>query len=697
MCLLFRTASDESGIKATIVSKTDKQTEKSGTDLGILNKYGKEEQDMNEYTKKIIKTVSVVMACLMLCSCYAGVNNGNGTGKNGTISGNTLSGNPVGDNRAGESIPSGDQDAVNDMGAVKDTDEAEDTDATAGPETDTVSDDAEDKPVNPYEAKHIKLVLDNEGSDIFAPSTACLPDYRYGPSFIYNDDGSIDAWFSAPGDGSREYDWITYRHSDDKGATWSAEQVAISPSPDSPDALSTCDPDVFYYDGYYYLGYTATINKRAKGLCNSVYLARSLNPDGPYEKWNGRGWGGDPEPIVYYDGIDIGWGSGEPSFVIVDDTIYVYNTKDSYSGVPDRVKVTEVRTADITREDWPRRLEFRGYAIIRNDKNKGEGYAYRDSDSWDVAYIEESGKFVAVSTNRRFKNDSCILYFESNDGIHFERVSELNTNVVARCHNCGIMADGQGHIKKDDPTMLGYAYAGSTGSRWGVWSTRIAPFTLSYTDEPDTEDEGKSNLKRPMSYRNGAADAAPMMLTTDSLVYTKTAGRGAFNITYYWQDNYKRKHVIDKSEIEIIDYDPEILSVDEDNWISPKLPGVSRVKISYNGLWREICLCVLPAEGYTSSEIKDFYPMTARYDLSIIQPFVIKIRPMAVFDNLRLHELTGRELISYGVSFSSEDENICIVRDDGTLVPVSVGDTVVNVMTKAGLSYSVDVHITDVW
>ena len=89
--------------------------------------------------------------------------------------------------------------------------------------------------------------------------------------------------------------------------------------------------------------------------------------------------------------------------------------------------------------------------------------------------------------------------------------------------------------------------------------------------------------------------------------------------------------------------------------------------------------------------------MTARYDMSIIQPFVIKIRPMAVFDNLRLHELTGRELITYGVTFSSEDENICIVREDGTLVPVSVGDTVVNVMTKAGLSYSVDVHITDVW
>ena len=638
--------------------------------------------------------LAVTTASLVLCSCYAVPDGtGNTAGSvSGSLPDNTLSGKPVGANKAGAETETGTENAAETGADTNETekDDVKEKDAQLSDARDVggyESSEPAEEAVNPYENKHIKLTLDNEGNDVFSPSTACLPDYRYGPSFIYNEDGSIDAWFSAPGDGSREYDWITYRHSEDCGATWTSECVAISPSPDSPDALSTCDPDVFYYDGYYYLGYTSTINKRAKGLCNSVYLARSEKPEGPYEKWNGTGWGGDPVPIIYYDGIDIGWGSGEPSFVVVDDTVYVYNTKDSYSGVPDRVKVTEVRTADITKEDWPRRLEFRGYAIIRNDKNNAGGYAY----------VEESRKFIAVSTNRRFKNDSCILYFESNDGIHYERVSELNTNVIARCHNCGIMADALGHIKKDDPTMLGYAYAGSSGSRWGVWSTRIAPFTLTYTDEPDTGDEGKSNLKLAMKYRSSVSDSAPMMLTTGSLVYTKTEGRGAFDISYYWQDNYKRKHAIDKSEITILDYDPEILSVDEDNWISPKLPGVSRVKIGYKGLWREICLCVLPAEGYTSNEIREFYPMTARYDLSIIQPYVIKIRPMAVFDNLRLHELTGRELMTYGVTFSSEDDSVCEIREDGTLVPVSVGDTVVNVMTKSGISYSVDVHITDVW
>ena len=45
-------------------------------------------------------------------------------------------------------------------------------------------------------------------------------DYRYGPSIMLDGNGGIDAWFASPGDGKKEYDWITYRHSDDGGKTW---------------------------------------------------------------------------------------------------------------------------------------------------------------------------------------------------------------------------------------------------------------------------------------------------------------------------------------------------------------------------------------------------------------------------------------------------------------------------------------------
>lgn len=633
--------------------------------------------------KKIICVMLLAASAVGLCSCYA-IPDTSQTKKTDDAQISA----PDAEDAEPEDTETEDTDIVSEV-SENNTYDNTDEDFTADP------DDAEanEEPENEYADKHIRLSLNDSGWDVFTPSTARLPDYRYGPSMILNDDGSIDAWFAAPGDGYNEFDWITYRHSDDGGETWSSEKAAISPSPSSPDALSTCDPDVFYYDGYYYMGYTSTINRRAKGICNSVFLARSENPDGPYKKWNGSGWGGAPVPIIYFDSIEIGWGCGEPSFVIVDDTIYVYSTKDSYSGVPDRVRVTEVRTADITDPEWPAKLEFRGYAGVRNDTGNEAEYKYRDSDSWDVAYVEESKKFVAVSTNRRFKRDSCILYYESDDGLSFFRVSELNTNVIARCHNCAIMADGSGHIKKDDPMLIGYAYGGSTGSRWGVWATRFAPLMLDYTDEPDRTDEGCQNLKQSMTYRSSTEDAAPMILCTDQLTYSKNAGTGAYKISYYWQDNYKRRQAVPASEIEILDYDQDIVSVDENSSISPKIPGITWVTVGYGGLTRDICLCVMPPEGYSAKKIKSFYPVTDSYEMALVQPYIIKVRPMAVFENYRLHELTGMDFIRYGVKFESEDTSICDVYRDGTVVPISKGDTVINVSTEDGPGYSVKIHI----
>ena len=148
---------------------------------------------------------------------------------------------------AGDVVPAPVPEAVSEA-VIKD-DEALGLSENKAEEDSSVSADEaviQEEPVNEYADKHIRLTVTDPGTDVFTPSTTCLPDYRYGPSMILNDDGSIDAWFSAPGDGSREFDWISYRHSDDGGTTWSDEKVAISPSPDSPDALSTCDPDVFY-------------------------------------------------------------------------------------------------------------------------------------------------------------------------------------------------------------------------------------------------------------------------------------------------------------------------------------------------------------------------------------------------------------------------------------------------------------------
>ena len=540
--------------------------------------------------------------------------------------------------------------------------------------------------------KHIRLRLKDSGYDVFAPVNDGKQDYRYSPSIMLDDGGGIDAWFASPGDGHDEYDWVTYRHSDDNGLTWSDEKVVLSPTPCTADLLSICDPDAFYYDGYYYLGYTSTIDKNQKGLCNSLFLARSEHPDGPYEKWNGQGWGGAPVPIVYFNGLELGWGCGEPSFVILDDTIYVYSTKDSYSAIPDRVRVTEIRTGDLKDPMWPARLTFRGYAGVRNDLPDDKNYKYSDSDSWDVAYLEESHKFIALCTNRRFKEDSCLLYYESDDGISFERVSEVNTNVYTGCHNSGIMSDKYGHIRKKDPVLVGYAYAGTDNSKWGVWATRFAKAVIDYTDEIDREEDGKENLKQPIEYAVKGA-GSPLMLRTDMLKYTGTVASGDFDIKYYVRDNYRNERSIDAGNINIEKYDDTVLELSDKGRLTPIGTGMSIVSIEYEGLRRDICVCVF-GEGESAFTLRGFYPICDKYEIKLKEPHVIKVRPMGIFGSYDVRELTNTQIVGYGVSFTSSDTSVIKVHPDGTINPVSAGDASVTVRSGGGLSYSIDVNVS---
>ena len=582
--------------------------------------------------------------------------------------------------REGETVKAQEDepDEVSDNSPEEEPEEAEETEEIYNPElTD----------------KHLRLRLNDTGYDVFAPVNDGKQDYRYSPSIMLGDDGRIHAWFASPGDGKDEYDWVTYRYSDDEGRTWSDEKVALSPTPNTPDLLSICDPDAFYYDGYYYLGYTSTRDKNQKGLCNSLYLARSENPDGPYEKWNGQGWGGAPKPIVYYNGLEIGWGCGEPAFVVLDNTIYVYSTKDSYSGGTSRVRVTEIRTGDLTDPMWPAHLTFKGYAGVRNDLPDDKNYKYDDSDSWDVAYLEESHKFIALNTNRRFKDNSCLLYYESDDGISFERVSELNTNVYAGCHNSGIMSDKYGHIGKKGPVLVGYAYSGSGNSKWGVWATRFAPATIDYTDEIDREEDGRDNLKQQMNYA-AKGTGKPLMLRTDKLKYTGTVASGDFDIKYYVRDNYRNEQAVSTGEVHIEKYDDRILRLSGNNRLTPIGEGMSIVSLEYQGLRRDICICVLN-EGSNALTLNGFYPMCDRYDIKVKDPHVIKVRPMGIFGNYDIRELTNTLIVGFGVSFTSSDTSVVTILPDGTLTPVSAGDAKVTVRSAAGYEYSIDVHVFD--
>ena len=268
------------------------------------------------------------------------------------------------------------------------------------------------------ETKYAQISTVDEGFDIFQPVgiEEGSGGYRYGPTMILNSDDSLDVWCASNGPGDY-IDIVNYKRysADFKKST--PEVTAVTPTAGSYDCGEVpcaCDPGVIKFGGWYYIGYTT------KWIC----VARSRDPEGPFlEKWTGDGWGAEPAPIISYDGTTGYFGAGEPSFVVVDDTLYIY-----YSWIDEHGTATRVATADATDENWPATVQYKGVAIP--DKT--------DGDSADVVYSDEFGRFIAVFTERRFSDDSYVAVWESFDGLNFRRSGFVQENTCKKLHNCGI-------------------------------------------------------------------------------------------------------------------------------------------------------------------------------------------------------------------------------------------------------------------
>ena len=280
--------------------------------------------------------------------------------------------------------------------------------------------------------------------------------YRYGPSIMTYEDGSMDAWFSAPGNSGSQWDWITYRHSDN-GVDWSSEEIVLKPTPGSKDQCSVCDPGVIYFGGYYYLAYTATDYYEGKGTYNMAFVARSKYPDGPFEKWNGTGWGGNPEPIIFYDGGKDNWGIGEVSFVIDEEDLFIYfsyiDIRDTYIGLC---------KADMT-DDWPATIRFKGPVLYQ-----------LNHDSVEVVYDSNLKTYLAFTVDGRLLEGSKLVVYSSANGKDFQEIASSEEILEDYSHNLGIAKDEKGRIDTSNPLLLGYAY----GKDWGRWNTKFQYFTL---------------------------------------------------------------------------------------------------------------------------------------------------------------------------------------------------------------------------
>ena len=302
--------------------------------------------------------------------------------------------------------------------------------------------------------------------------------------------------------GATDYwDAPSYQRSTDGGRTWTTEVMALLPTQGSRDELSACDPGVFRFGDYYYLGYTSTEN--TSGIDNHVYLARGTTPTGPWEKWNGTGWGGrNPQPIVEYTGPHTAWGAGEPSFVVVDDMVYVYYTWDTGT------VTTRLSRASLTDENWPANLKY-----VRTVITKSE---YPASDHCDVKYCDDIGQFIAVHTSQRMSENAYINVWISSNGTNFRRIGKLSGTTQPGLHNCGITGDERGHMQLRKPQYIAYAYGIGT---WGKWNTYLQP--LEFNEELITLVE--NYLQQNEASDNDGYDLAgrPMMPNAKGLHISK--------------------------------------------------------------------------------------------------------------------------------------------------------------------------------
>ena len=303
--------------------------------------------------------------------------------------------------------------------------------------------------------KDYTITVLDEGNVIYSPGSDY--GYLYGPSIIKNDDGSYDAWFSSPGNSGSQWDWISYKHSDD-GIAWSDSEIVLKPTPGSKDQCSVCDPAVIQFGDYYYLGYTATDYYDGKGSYNMAFVARSLYPDGPFEKWNGSGWGGNPEPIIFYDGGQDNWGIGELSFVIYDGDLCIY-----YSYIDIRDSYIGLYKADLS-EDWPGTMRNKGPALYR-----------LDHDSVEVVYDNNLNSFLAFTIYGRMSEGSQLNLYKSENGKDFKKVAHTKEMIEDYAHNLGVAKSKEGHIFTNEDLLIGYAY----GEKWGRWSTKMQHISIS--------------------------------------------------------------------------------------------------------------------------------------------------------------------------------------------------------------------------
>ncbi len=300
------------------------------------------------------------------------------------------------------------------------------------------------------------------GWKIFSYINSNFTSIRYSPAIIVNSDNSIDAWYTIPGGVDATaftyFNQISYIHSVDGGKTWSDEKIVVKPTPGSVDQYYVRNPSVIKTGQYYYMTYESRTSgtTSAAGASNRIYMCRSTAPDGPWQKWNGSGWGGgSPVAIVsttlakttYY-------GVGESSLLVKDNSIYFYYSIGADSSL---ARKTLRATSDAADTLWPAHLSSLRDTVLNRA-------AFTAPDRVTVKYNKDVNLFYAIGIVNRLTDSSYAQMWKSTDGIHFAPWGKLISGLQPYAAFIGLSADSLGQLKNSMPSYISYSYGKSVGS-----------------------------------------------------------------------------------------------------------------------------------------------------------------------------------------------------------------------------------------
>ncbi|MBR5515366.1 MAG: S-layer homology domain-containing protein [Clostridia bacterium] len=522
---------------------------------------------------------------------------------------------------------------------------------------------------------------EDKGFDVFSPYNTSYS-YRYGPTILMNDDGSMETYYSSLG-GFSEWDHLNYMHITANEEIL-PEETVIQPTPGSYDFNSCCDPGAIYFNGYYYVGYTSTIYRTQN--VNNVFVARSKSPNGPFEKWNGNGWGGEAMPIIMYNGTTLCWGAGEVAFVELNGTLFIYYTLKAQSPY----FYTMVATADATDENWPLTVSESTPALSHGNAQSGA----------DIKYVESQRKFVGVAIENSFGENSYIRVYESLNGIDFTETQKLCEGVYRYSHNIGLSGDLNGHIKENDKIYVSYAYSDKPQSEnWGQWATHMQEVIIKTSKDVLTTDSGINELH---SFEIIEEDERNIAITTNPHFYNLNMGTETDCSVYRITGRYRRRLIEDAALVKFTVEDPSVLSVSGFT-MKPLSVGTTNVTAEFDSRKVTFLVRVYPEDTNLNAEMPEITEFRAVQDTYYITNTLVHPLQIRAYINcnwIKWGEASNEDSSKavfhkskYPLTYTVADTKIAHVDENGMITPMSKGETDVTV-SYGEHSFTVKVIVT---